>query len=136
MTDLELSCGLPPGPDFADLVVLAEELGYTRAWIYDSAPLWEDPFVHLALAAERTTRIARSRPLISNTGTNPPSSRRPVRYELTPAWPDQAGWPSQVVAWRARLSGSALTGWGCPGRGCSPSQSRIASDCRRTCSLS
>jgi 5,10-methylenetetrahydromethanopterin reductase len=54
---IELSCGLPPGPDFADLAVLAEELGYTRAWIFDSAPLWEDPFVHLALAAVRTTRI-------------------------------------------------------------------------------
>ena len=36
---------------------MAEELGYTRAWIFDSAPLWEDPFAHLALAAERTTRI-------------------------------------------------------------------------------
>jgi len=57
MVDLELSCGLPPGPEFADLVVLAEELGYARAWIFDSAPLWEDPFVHLALAAQRTTRI-------------------------------------------------------------------------------
>ncbi|MDQ0829175.1 5,10-methylenetetrahydromethanopterin reductase [Streptomyces achromogenes] len=53
----ELSCGFPPGPDFADLAVLAEELGYARVWIYDSAPLWEDPFVHLALAARRTTRI-------------------------------------------------------------------------------
>ena len=53
----ELSCGLPPGPDFADLAVLAEQLGYARVWIYDSAPLWEDPFVHLALAAQRTTRI-------------------------------------------------------------------------------
>ncbi|MET9992729.1 LLM class flavin-dependent oxidoreductase [Streptomyces mutabilis] len=57
MADLELSCGLPPGPDFADLAVLAEQLGYHRVWIYDSAPLWEDPFVHLALAARRTTRI-------------------------------------------------------------------------------
>jgi 5,10-methylenetetrahydromethanopterin reductase len=57
MIDIELSCGLPPGPDFADLAVLAEELGYTRVWIFDSAPLWEDPFVHLALAASRTTRI-------------------------------------------------------------------------------
>jgi 5,10-methylenetetrahydromethanopterin reductase len=37
--------------------VLAEELGYARVWIYDSAPLWEDPFVHLALAAERTRTI-------------------------------------------------------------------------------
>jgi 5,10-methylenetetrahydromethanopterin reductase len=57
VADLELSCGLPPGPAFADLTVLAEELGYARVWIYDSAPLWEDPFVHLAIAAERTTRI-------------------------------------------------------------------------------
>ncbi|MCX4767720.1 LLM class flavin-dependent oxidoreductase [Streptomyces sp. NBC_01275] len=57
MTEPELSCGLPPGPEFADLVVLAEQLGYRRAWIYDSAALWEDPFVHLALAAERTSRI-------------------------------------------------------------------------------
>lgn len=57
MAELELSCGLPPGPDFADLAVLAEELGYSRVWIFDSAPLWEDPFVHLALAAVRTTRI-------------------------------------------------------------------------------
>lgn len=54
---MELSCGLPPGPDFADLAVLAESLGYARVWIYDSAPLWEDPFVHLALAATRTSGI-------------------------------------------------------------------------------
>ncbi len=54
---IELSCGLPPGPDFSDLAVAAETLGYSRVWIFDSAPLWEDPFVHLALAAERTSRI-------------------------------------------------------------------------------
>ena len=46
-----------PRSQFADLAVLAEALGYSRVWIYDSAPLWEDPFVHLALAAVRTTRI-------------------------------------------------------------------------------
>lgn len=55
--EIELSCGLPPGPDFADLAVLAEELGYRRIWIFGSASLWEDPFIHLALAATRTTRI-------------------------------------------------------------------------------
>lgn len=42
---------------FSDLAALAEDLGYSRIWIFDSAPLWEDPFVHLALAAQRTTRI-------------------------------------------------------------------------------
>ena len=55
---IELSCGLPPGSEFSDLAVLAKSLGYSRVWIFDSAPLWEDPFVHLALAAERTSRIA------------------------------------------------------------------------------
>lgn len=54
---IELSCGLPPGPDFAAHAAYAEECGYDRVWIFDSAPLWEDPFVHLALAAERTSRI-------------------------------------------------------------------------------
>lgn len=57
MGEIELSCGLPPGPGFADLAVHAEDLGYARVWVFDSAPLWEDPFVHLALAAERTSRI-------------------------------------------------------------------------------
>lgn len=57
MAGFELSCGLPPGPDFAALCELAEDLGYTRAWIFDSAPLWEDPFVHLALAARATSRL-------------------------------------------------------------------------------
>jgi 5,10-methylenetetrahydromethanopterin reductase len=57
VADIELSCGLAPTPAFADLAELAEELGYARVWIFDSAPLWEDPFAHLALAAARTTRI-------------------------------------------------------------------------------
>jgi 5,10-methylenetetrahydromethanopterin reductase len=55
---IELSCGLPPGPEFSDLAVVAETVGYSRVWIFDTASLWEDPFVHLALAAERTSRIS------------------------------------------------------------------------------
>ncbi len=39
------------------MALLAEDLGYSRIWIFDSAPLWEDPFIHLALAAQRTSRI-------------------------------------------------------------------------------
>lgn len=54
---IELSCGLPPSPDFSDLALLAEELGYSRVWIFDTASLWEDRFVHLALAAQNTSRI-------------------------------------------------------------------------------
>ncbi len=54
---IEVSCGLPPGPQFSDLAAVAEDLGYSRVWIFDTASLWEDPFVHLALAAQRTSRI-------------------------------------------------------------------------------
>jgi len=57
---MQLSCGLPPGPDLPDLAALAEDLGYARLWVFDSAPLWEDTFVHLALAAQRTSRIGLS----------------------------------------------------------------------------
>ncbi len=54
---IELSCALPPGPQFEELAVRAESLGYSRIWIFDSASLWEDRFAHLALAADRTSRI-------------------------------------------------------------------------------
>jgi 5,10-methylenetetrahydromethanopterin reductase len=40
-----------------DHVRVAEELGYERAWLYDSPSLYPDVWVVLALAAERTSRI-------------------------------------------------------------------------------
>jgi 5,10-methylenetetrahydromethanopterin reductase len=54
---LQISCAIPPAPDTPDLVRYAEELGYTRAWIYDTPALQLDVWMTLALAAERTTRI-------------------------------------------------------------------------------
>ncbi len=38
-------------------IALAEELGFARAWCYDSPLLYDDVFVTLARAAERTSRI-------------------------------------------------------------------------------
>ena len=52
-----VSIGLPPQPGATDLAVLAEDLGFERVWLYDSASLYEDIWVHLALIAERTSRI-------------------------------------------------------------------------------
>lgn len=52
-----ISIGLPPGPEAADLAVLAEDLGYERVWLYDSPAIYEDLWIHLALVAERTSRI-------------------------------------------------------------------------------
>lgn len=54
---MEISCAFPPGPDVLDHIQVAESLGYTRAWLYDSPALYPDVWVTLARAAERTERI-------------------------------------------------------------------------------
>lgn len=54
---MEISCTFPPGPDVIDHAVLAESLGYERAWLFDSPALYPDVWVALAQVAERTDRI-------------------------------------------------------------------------------
>ena len=54
---MELSCGLPPGPETTALARLADELGYRRVWLYDSAALYRDVWVALADVARATSRI-------------------------------------------------------------------------------
>ncbi len=54
---MKISIGVPPGPQALATAIQAEELGYDRVWLYDSAALYEDIWVHLGLIAERTERI-------------------------------------------------------------------------------
>ncbi len=54
---MDVSCAFPPGPDVVEHAVLAESLGYQRAWLYDSPALYPDVWVTLARVAERTDRI-------------------------------------------------------------------------------
>ncbi|HEY7628856.1 MAG TPA: LLM class flavin-dependent oxidoreductase [Ilumatobacteraceae bacterium] len=54
---LQISCALPPTPDSPDVIRHAEQLGYERAWVYDTPALQVDVWMTLALAAERTDRI-------------------------------------------------------------------------------
>ncbi len=54
---MRISIGLPPGPQARRVAVLAEELGYDRVWLYDSAALYEDIWIHLGGIAEATERI-------------------------------------------------------------------------------
>ncbi len=54
---LTLSAAFPPGKDTPDHVALAEELGYGRAWLYDSPALYHDVWMSLARCAERTSTI-------------------------------------------------------------------------------
>ena len=54
---MKISIGVPPGRGAKELAVRAEELGYDRVWLYDSAALYEDIWIHLARIAEATDRI-------------------------------------------------------------------------------
>ncbi len=54
---MDLSCAFPPMPATPDHIALAERLGYRRAWVFDTPALQLDPWITLALAAERTSSI-------------------------------------------------------------------------------
>ncbi|MDX2378873.1 MAG: LLM class flavin-dependent oxidoreductase [Acidimicrobiia bacterium] len=57
MTTPEISLGFPPGPLALEAAELAERLGYHRIWLYDSAAIWEDVWVHMGRIATATDRI-------------------------------------------------------------------------------
>jgi 5,10-methylenetetrahydromethanopterin reductase len=67
---------LGPRVDTPAQIELAEGLGYDRAWVFDSPALFADPWMTLARAADRTSRIRlgvsvitpRMRHLIANAG--------------------------------------------------------------------
>ena len=54
---MDISCSFATSLDTPDHIVLAERLGYRRAWCYDSPALYPDVWMTLARAAERTHRI-------------------------------------------------------------------------------
>jgi 5,10-methylenetetrahydromethanopterin reductase len=54
---IEISAFFAPTRETPLHIRLAEELGFARAWCYDSPLLYDDVFATLARAAERTSRI-------------------------------------------------------------------------------
>jgi len=52
-----ISLGFPPGPHALEAADVAEDMGYERLWLYDSAAIWEDVWITMGLVAERTERI-------------------------------------------------------------------------------
>lgn len=54
---MHISCAFAPSLDVPGYIELAEQLGYDRAWCYDSPALYPDVWMILGLAAVRTSRI-------------------------------------------------------------------------------
>jgi 5,10-methylenetetrahydromethanopterin reductase len=69
---LTISCAFAPCAGTPRHVELAEQLGYRRAWIYDSPALYHDAFMTLARCADRTRTIG------LGTGVMIPSLRHPM----------------------------------------------------------
>jgi 5,10-methylenetetrahydromethanopterin reductase len=54
---MQISCSFPTTLDTPEHVRIAEQLGYSRAWLYDTPQQSPDVWMALALTAERTERI-------------------------------------------------------------------------------
>ena len=54
---MKISCGIVPSLDSVEQAVLAEQLGYDRAWLYDSPAIYADVWITMARIAEHTDRI-------------------------------------------------------------------------------
>ncbi len=54
---VRLACAFATSMSTPEHVVMAESLGYERAWLYDSPALYPDVWVQLARAADRTSTI-------------------------------------------------------------------------------
>jgi 5,10-methylenetetrahydromethanopterin reductase len=54
---VQFAIAIPTDADSWRLVRRAEELGFARAWFYDTQMLSADPFVAMAAAAIKTTKI-------------------------------------------------------------------------------
>src|ERR1700680_1523677 len=54
---MQFGIAIPTDADSWRVVRRAEELGFARAWFYDTQMLSADPFVAMAAAAMKTTRI-------------------------------------------------------------------------------
>lgn len=69
---LTLSCAFATSLDSHEHARIAESLGYSRAWFYDSPALYPDVWVQLCRAADRTERIG------LGTGVLVPHLRHPM----------------------------------------------------------
>ena len=94
---MQFAIAIPTDADSWRVVRRAEELGFARAWFYDTQMLSADPFVVMAAAAIKTTRIRlgtgvlipsnRIAPVAANASSQPSCAARPSRL----SWKEKSG---------------------------------------------
>jgi probable F420-dependent oxidoreductase len=58
----------PPAKLLVDRMIRAEQFGFTHGWTFDSAVLWQEPFVIYSRVLEHTERLVVG-PMVTNPGT-------------------------------------------------------------------
>ncbi|MER5564051.1 LLM class flavin-dependent oxidoreductase, partial [Streptomyces sp. NPDC002506] len=61
----------PPASAFVDLMLRAEGNGFRYGWTFDSAVLWQEPFVIYSRILEHTNRLIVG-PMVTSAGTRSP----------------------------------------------------------------
>src|SRR4051794_2202504 len=102
---MDISCAFPTTLDSPEQVVLAEELGYERAWLYDTPQQSPDVWMMLALAAARTERIG------LGPGVLVPSLRHPMVNAAATAALEALAPGRVVVAFGTGFTGRRAMGY-------------------------
>src|SRR5215212_4868418 len=103
---MQVSFATPTVLDSPSRVAIAEELGYDRAWFYDTPQQSPDVWMMLALAAERTERIG------LGPGVLVPSLRHPMVNAAATAALEAVAPGRVAVAFGTGFSGRRAMGYG------------------------
>jgi 5,10-methylenetetrahydromethanopterin reductase len=103
---MEISCAFPTALDSPEHIELAEQLGYERAWLYDTPQQSTDVWMTLALAAERTERIG------LGPGVLVPSLRHPMANAAATATLEALAPGRVAVAFGTGFTGRRAMGYG------------------------
>jgi 5,10-methylenetetrahydromethanopterin reductase len=73
---MDISCAFPTTMETAEHVKIAEDLGYGRAWLFDTPQQSPDVWMILALAAAKTERPWRAHSIVTSPNGERCSHRR------------------------------------------------------------
>lgn len=102
---MDLSCAFPTTLRSPEHIEIAEDLGYARAWLYDTPQQSPDVWMTLALAAARTSRIG------LGPGVLVPSLRHPMANAAATATLEALAPGRVAVAFGTGFSGRRAMGY-------------------------
>src|ERR1700704_6629241 len=103
---MQVSCAFPTTMSSPEDIRIAEDLGYERAWLYDTPQQSPDVWMSLALAAVRTSRIG------LGPGVLIPTLRHPMVNAAATATLEALAPGRVVIAFGTGFTGRRAMGYG------------------------